>query len=142
MSYLGVPHGSTYEWYQRAMTLLEGGDADAALVLLDRVLLEDPTSRSAQEARARALFDARHYAEAEAAFEQLTLTAPDDDFAHYGRGMSLWRLQRFREASDHLAMAFVMRPEESRYGQALSQVRATLRARDEAGLPLDGPLPD
>jgi hypothetical protein len=35
----------------------------------------------------------------------------------------------------------VMRPNRSEYAQALSQVKATLRARAEADLPLAGPIP-
>jgi len=37
-------------------------------------------------------------------------------------------------------MAFVMRPDRADYGRALSQVKATLRARSEAGLPPEGPI--
>ena len=136
----GAPEGSTYEWYHRAIDLLERGDASASLVLLDRVLAEDPGSASAREARARALFDARRFDDAATAFEELVESSPADDFAHYGLGVSLWRLQRFRQAEDHLAMAAVMRPDRDDYRGALDQVRATLRARRVAGLPLEGPL--
>ena len=136
----GAPDGTTYDWYQRAMDLLSRGDASASLVLLDRVLAEEPASTAAREAQARALFDARRFAEAAEAFAALVEATPADDFAHYGLGVSLWRLQRFRLAEDHLAMASVMRPDRSDYRTALDQVRATLRARREAGLPLDGPL--
>jgi len=136
----GAPEGSAYDWYQRAIDLLERGDASASLVLLDRVLAEDPGSTSAREARARALFDARRFDEAAAAFEELVESSPAEDFAHYGLGVSLWRLQRFRQAEDHLAMAAVMRPDRDDYRGALEQVRATLRARRLAGLPLEGPL--
>ena len=65
---------------------------------------------------------------------------PSDDFAHYGLGASLWRLQEFTLARDELAMAFVMRPDRPEYGKALGQVRATLRARSDGGLPLNGPI--
>ena len=136
----GAPEGTAYEWYRRAMDLLERGDASASLVLLDRVLADDPGSASAREARARALFDARRFDDATAAFDELVELSPADDFAHYGLGMSLWRLQRFRTAEDHLAMAAVMRPDREDYRAALDQVRATLRARRQAGLPLEGPL--
>jgi len=135
----GAPEGTAYEWYHRAMDLLERGDSDASLVLLDRVLAEDPRSASAREARARALFDSRRFQDAAAAFEGLVETSPADDFAHYGLGLSLWRLQSFRDAEDHLAMAAVMRPDRDDYRSALDQVRATLRARRQAGLPRDGP---
>ena len=136
----GAPEGTAYEWYRRAIDLLERGDASASLVLLDRVLTEDPDSVSAREARARALFDARRFDEAADAFDSLVQVNPSDDFAHYGLGMALWRLQRFRHAEDHLAMASVMRPDRDDYRTALDQVRATLRARRQAGLPLEGPL--
>ena len=38
-------------------------------------------------------------------------------------------------------MAVVMRPDRPEYDKALKQVRATLRARAEAGLPEEGPVP-
>lgn len=136
----GAPEGAPYDWYRRALELLERGDSNASLVLLDRVLGEDPESRSALEARARALFDSGRYAEAAAAFADCVTRTPDDDYAHYGLGLSLWRLQDFTIAADHLAMACVMRPQRSDYARALGQVRATLRARKAAGLPLTGPL--
>lgn len=136
----GAPEGTAYEWYRRALDLLERGDASASLVLLDRVLTEDPGSASAREARARALFDARRFDEAAHAFDILVEASPSDDFAHYGLGMCLWRLQRFRSAEDHLAMATVMRPDREDYRNALDQVRATLLARRQAGIPLEGPL--
>jgi hypothetical protein len=37
-------------------------------------------------------------------------------------------------------MAMVMRPDRPEYASALSQVKATLRARVKAGLPLEGPI--
>jgi Flp pilus assembly protein TadD len=135
------PQGGPYEWYQRALTLLQSGDSAPAAVLLERVLVEDPSNRGAMEAHARALFDAARYREAEAAFRAILERAPDDDYARFGLGSSLWRLQRFREARDELGMAVVMRPGNAAYAQALAQVKATLRAREEANLPLDGPLP-
>lgn len=136
----GTPEGNAYDWFRRASELLERGDAGASLMLIERVLAEEPRSRSALEIRARALFDGGHYADAADAFAECLDSSPDDDYAHYGAGMSLWRLQRFPEARDHLAMACVMRPERTDYARALTQVRATLAARIEAGLPLVGPV--
>lgn len=134
------PAGSPYDWYQRAMSLLASGNPDAAIQLLQRLREDDPTSRSVLEAYARASFDGRHLEQAADAFAELLERAPDDDYAHYGLGLCRWRQQRFIAARDHLAMAFVMRPDRSEYGQALAQVRATLRAREADGLPLEGPL--
>jgi Flp pilus assembly protein TadD len=135
-----APAGDTHDWYRRSRDLLERGDANASLVLIDRVLEAEPQSLAAREIKARALFDSQHFAEAAVEFESIVEDRPDDDFAHYGLGMSLWRLQRFPEAADHLALARVMRPQDARYDRALTQVRATLRARAEADLPLTGPL--
>lgn len=135
------PGGTPYEWFRRADALLATGDADAALQLLDWLRDVEPASRAVLELRARAEFDTRRYSQSAATFDHIISLAPDDDYAHFGLGMSLWRLQRFVEARDHLAMAFVMRPERPDYGTALAQVKATLRARQDGGLPLDGPLP-
>jgi predicted Zn-dependent protease len=136
----GDPDGTPYDWYRRSVALLEGGNPDAAAVLLARLREVDPTSMAVLETHARALFDSRRYQEAADAFTELVERSPAEDYAHYGLGMSLWRRQRFPEARDHLAMAFVMRPDRSEYGSALSQVKATLRARALAGLPLAGPI--
>ena len=136
----GDPEGSAYDWYRRAISLLESGNPDAASVLLARLREVDPTSTSVLEAHARALFDSRRFEEAATAFAELVERSPAEDYAHYGLGMSLWRLQRFPQARDHLAMAVVMRPGRSEYATALGQVRATLRSRALAGLPLEGPI--
>lgn len=136
----GDPEGGPYDWYRRAVDLLERGNADAATVLLARLREVDPRSTSVLEAHARALFDSRRFAESAEAFTELVERSPAEDYGHYGLGMCLWRLQRFPEARDHLAMAFVMRPQRSEYGDALRQVKATLRARALDGLPLEGPI--
>ncbi len=137
---LVTPEGSPYDWYRRAQDLLEHGSPEAAAVLLDRLRGIDPDSPTILEALSRALFDSRRFAEAAEAFASLASRQPDNDYAHYGLGLSLWRLQRFPEARDHLAMAAVMSPDHAEYTAALGQVRATLRARAEAGLPLEGPV--
>ncbi len=134
---LGPPAGDAYDWYRRGTALLESGDAAAAAELLAWVVREEPAAASVRESLARALFDARRYDDAVREFEALVDLVPDDDYAQFGLGLSLWRLGRFRRAADHLAMASVMRPDRSEYGSALRQVRATLAAREEAGLQAD-----
>lgn len=134
------PDGEPYDWYQRATALLESGDAGAAANLLGHVIEVEPHSAAAREALARALFDSKNFNSAVEEFRQLAEQSPDNDYAHYGLGLSLWRLQRFTEAENELAMAFVMRPTRPEYGKALAQVRATMRARAKAGMPADGPI--
>ena len=135
-----VPSGEPYDWFQRATELLASGNSDAAAQLLEHLVAADPTSQSALEAYGRALFDARRFADAAVTFTELLEIAPANDYAHFGLGMSLWQAQEFTTARDHLAMAFVMKPENAEYSRALGQVTATLRARLAGGLPLNGPV--
>lgn len=129
-----------YDWYRRGMDLLSTGNAHAAGVLLERVVDQMPT-RAAREALGRSYFDTGRYADARVIFQTIVDEAPDDDYAHYVCGMTAWRAQDFIRAEEHLGMAAVMRPAQKAYRDALRQVRATLRARREAGLPLEGPVP-
>ncbi len=128
-----TPAGGAYEWLQRAMGLLAQGNAAAAATLLERVRREDPTSASVLEALARAHYDAGHYETARSAFTDLVDAAPDSDYAHFGLGLSLFRLGRVDDAEPHLALAAVMRPGRSDYEQRLREVRATRAARRNGG---------
>ncbi|MGB4324814.1 MAG: tetratricopeptide repeat protein [Candidatus Nanopelagicales bacterium] len=135
----GAPVGSPYDWYLRATELLNSGNSNAAAILFTR-LREEDSSPAVLEGQGRALFDGKRYAEAAEVLQDLVDLSPDNDYAHFALGLSLWRLQEFVRARDHLAMAFVMRPDRSEYGTALAQVKATLRSRIEGGMPLNGPI--
>ncbi len=135
----GSPGGDPYDWYQRANELLTTGNSNAAVILFERVLKEDQ-SPAVLEGLGRALFDAGRYEKCVEVFEKLVAVSPDNDYAHFALGLGLWRLQRFIAARDHLAMAFVMRPDRSDYATSLAQVKATLRSRVKEGLPLEGPI--
>ena len=124
-----------YEWFVQASRLLDDGRSSEAADLFANVVDVDPSSRSAWEGLARAQFDSHAYEQAADAFTRLLEMAPDEDYAHFGLGMTLWRLRRFPEARDHLGMAAVMRPNRADYASALGQVKATLAARRDAGLP-------
>jgi tetratricopeptide (TPR) repeat protein len=134
----GAPSGELYDWYRRGMALLEAGDAAAAAQLLARAHTGAPESASIGEGHARALFDAGRYDAAASAFAELVELVPGDDYARFGLGLSLSRLDRFTAAAEHLALAVAMRPERREYTQALRHVRATLRAREEAAPAMDG----
>lgn len=128
------PAGDAYEWFRRGSALLEQGNAAAAAELLAWAADEEPNAHSIRETWARALYDAKRYEEAARQFRVLVELSPDDDYACFGLGLSLWRLRRFPEAADYLAMAAVMRPDRTEYAASLRQVRATIAAREEAGL--------
>ena len=129
-----APAGEAYDWYRRGTDLLAQGNAAAAAELLAWAARAEPDAASIREAWARSLFDAGRFTEAEREFRVLVDLVPDDDYARFGLGLALWRLRQFPEAAEHLAMAAVMRPDRTEYGRALTQVRATLAARAEAGL--------
>jgi tetratricopeptide (TPR) repeat protein len=112
------------------MELLERGDAAAAATLLDRAHAEEPASASVLEALARARYDSGQYEAAAQAFAGLVAVEPSSDYAHFGLGLTLFRLGRVSDAEPHLAMAAAMRPERPEYGRRLREVRATRAARD------------
>jgi tetratricopeptide (TPR) repeat protein len=127
----GRPHGEVYDWYRRGLRLLDGGDAAAAAQVLSHAADAEPASRSIREALARAHFDAGHYIQARDGFRSLVEASPDDDYAHFGYGLSSWRLGDLQTARQHLALATTMRPDATHYAAALGQVVATLRARED-----------
>ena len=131
----GRSGGDTYDLYQRGLDLLSRGSAAAAAQLLARANTAEPGSRSVLEALARAQFDAHRYGDAADSFRQIVDASPADDYAQFGLGLALARTGNPRGAAEHLALAAAMRPDLRHYADALRGVRATLRARREAGLP-------
>ncbi len=128
------PSGEPYDWFRRGSELLEQGNSAAAAELLTWAAQAEPQARSIREALARAHYDSRRFEDSAREFTSLVELAPDDDYAHFGLGLSLWRMRQFPDAAEHLAIAAVMRPDREAYGRALRQVRATLAAREEAGM--------
>jgi Flp pilus assembly protein TadD len=124
----GRPAGA-YELFQRGMALLEGGDAAAAATVLERAVVQEPSSASVLEAYARAQFDAGRPGDALDSFRRLVELTPDADYARFGYGVCLSRVGRFEEAAEQLELARVMHPHREDYRQELRQVRATLAAR-------------
>ena len=131
----GDGSGDTYDLYQRGLDLLSRGSAAAAAQLLARANTAEPGSRSVLEALAPAQFDAHRYGDAADSFQQIVDASPTDDYAQFGLGLALARTGNPRGAAEHLALAVAMRPDLRHYTDALRGVRATLRARREAGLP-------
>lgn len=127
----GEPAGEVYDWYTRAVQLLEGGNPEAAAALLTHAHAREPESASVLEALARASFDARRFADAARLFADLADSSPDNDYAHFGLGLSRMRLGDHAGAIDQLAMAAAMRPGRRDYDQALREARATIRFREQ-----------
>ena len=124
-----LPRGEAYDWFQRAVELIDAGSPHPAIELLKRVVADEPESRSVREALARAQFDAGMYEEARASFEWIISVNPADDYAQFGLGLSAARTGDLAKAVEHLALAAAMRPDISHYAQALRGARATLAAQ-------------
>ena len=124
-----LPRGEAYDWFQRAIELVDAGSPHPAIELLKRVVSDEPESRSVREALARAQFDAGMYAEARDTFEWIINVNPADDYAQFGLGLSAARTGDLGKAVEHLALAAAMRPDISHYAQALRGARATLAAQ-------------
>ncbi|GAB3667567.1 hypothetical protein GCM10027589_33520 [Actinocorallia lasiicapitis] len=97
--------------------------------LLTRAADAEPHSPSIREALGRAHFGARHFAEAADCFRSIVATAPADDYALFALGLSLSRLGSYESATEYLALAAAMRPDNKHYATALRHARATLNAR-------------
>ncbi|MGH8894482.1 MAG: tetratricopeptide repeat protein [Actinomycetes bacterium] len=136
----GTPAGEVYDWFVRGLRLLESGNADAAASLLAHAHASEPESASILEALARATFDAGRYDDAGRLFGELVEITPDNDYARFGLGLTRMRVGDVPGAVEQLALATAMRPARKDYQQALSEARATLRAREDAGL-LPGEAP-
>jgi Flp pilus assembly protein TadD len=130
----GTPAGEVYDWYRRGLEFLESGHPGAAAQLLARAAASVPESRSIREALARAQFDGGDHAAAMRNFRAVAEDDPADHYAQFGWGLAAARVGDFETAVEHLALAVAMSPATKHYRSALTQARATLRARDEAGL--------
>ena len=128
------PAGEVYDWFVRGLSLLEGGNADAAAALLRHARAREPESASILEALARATFDAGRYTEAHGLFGELVESTPDNDYARFGLGLARMRTGDVLGAVEQLALATAMRPGRADYQRDLTEARATLRAREQAGL--------
>jgi predicted Zn-dependent protease len=131
----GQPAGEVYDWFVRGLSLLEGGNAEAAASLLAHARAREPASASILEALARATFDSGRYDEAHDLFGELVEATPDNDYARFGLGLSRMRVGDVSGAVEQLSLATAMRPARQEYQRALREARATLRARDLGGWP-------
>jgi tetratricopeptide (TPR) repeat protein len=110
-----------YDWFQRGMALLDGGDFHAAATLLERAAEAEPGKSSIHEGLARAYFRAGRFKSALDQFRIVLELSPANDYAHLGAGLCLGRLGRLREAVGHLRMANVMQPDNEEYREALAR---------------------
>lgn len=125
----GDEPADVHAWYTTGMELLSKGSPAAAAQVLQRAVNAEPASRSVREALARAQFDTGQYEAAAANFRAIVEASPTDDYAHFGLGLALAPCGEHEAAAEYLALASAMHPDRKHYTDALTQVRATLKAR-------------
>jgi Flp pilus assembly protein TadD len=116
--------GDAYRRFQEGSRLLEGGNAHAAVVSLERARELEPEKGSIREALARAYFRSGQIDSAREEFEKVVELDPVNDYAHFGLGMCLLRMGDRDGARRHLKLATIMRPDAEAYQAALRQAIA------------------
>jgi tetratricopeptide (TPR) repeat protein len=119
-----TPAGEVYDWYRRGVALLEARNPAAAAALLEHAAAAEPDSRSIREALARAQFNAGLFVAARDSFGAIVAENPTDDYAQFGMGLAASRLGEYDTATEHLALAVAMRPDNKHYATALRAARA------------------
>jgi Flp pilus assembly protein TadD len=113
-----------YAAFQEGSRLLNGNNAHAAVIALERARTLEPTKGSVREALARAYYRTGRFAAAEEEFLAALDIEPVNDYAHFGVGLCRLRAGDRRGARGHLRQAAVMRPENADYQAALEAVDA------------------
>ena len=111
-----------YNAYQEGVRLLDGKNAHAAVVALERARDLEPEKGSIRETLGRAYFRTGRFAAAGAEFAKAVELDPVNDYAHFGLGLCLIRAGDTAAARGHLRLATVMRPEVDAYRDALAEV--------------------
>jgi tetratricopeptide (TPR) repeat protein len=111
-----------YAAFQEGSRLLDGNNAHAAVIALERARDLEPTKGSVREALARAYFRTGRFAAAEEEFLAALDIEPVYDYAHFGVGLCRLRVGDPHGARGHLRQATVMRPENADYRAALEAV--------------------
>jgi Flp pilus assembly protein TadD len=111
-----------YNAYQEGVRLLDGKDAHAAVVALERARDLEPEKGSIRETLGRAYFRTGRFGAAGAEFAKAVELDPVNDYAHFGLGLCLIRAGDTAAARGHLRLATVMRPEVDAYADALAEV--------------------
>lgn len=88
-----------------AVELIQAGDLDEALALLDRAVKEDPAYHWAYVNKAVVLVEQKKYAEAAACYRRLTALRPRAAEYYLGQAFCLQRLGRSDEARERLRYA-------------------------------------
>jgi len=114
-----------YELYRQGRQRLEGGDAVAAVEVLELAVELQPEQASLHEALGRAYFATSRVSRARAQFERALELHPTDDYAHFGIGRCFEREGRLGDAAKYFKLAVALAPRAD-YREALDRVQERL----------------
>jgi predicted Zn-dependent protease len=114
--------------YERAATLLDGGDPRGAVRAIEPVVAAEPGHAAARQLLALAYFGCARLGRAEEQLRWLIERDPSDHYAHFVMGRTLQRQGQLREALPHLRLAAAMSA-QTPYAEALALVERQLGGR-------------
>lgn len=92
------------------------GQFDAALLLYQQVLQEQPQHTAAHNHYANLLCRLNRHAEALPSYERAIALAPDDAQAYYFRGLALMKLEQHEAAVESFDKALALKPDVGIFG--------------------------
>lgn len=115
------PPTIVYDLYRQGRERLEGGNAAAAVEVLELAVEQEPRKASLHEVLGRAYFASARVGRARAAFERALELDPTDDYAHFGVGRCYEREGRLPQAAKFYKLACALAPRAD-YSAALARV--------------------
>jgi len=121
----------TEEVFQRALALRDAGDRQGAEALLNRLAEEDPEDLDVLIVLGGVLSHQEKWAEAAGIFQRLLAARPANEPASLGLFLSLWHLERRRDAIGEMER-FLSIAESNEYERLLKDLeRAVALGADE-----------
>jgi hypothetical protein len=111
-----------FHLYEKAVETVAGRHLQAAVVLFNQVLAEDPGNTLARRDLAACYLDLHDYAKARTNFQQVVAAALDDYPSQFGLGISAKHLGLFDEARAHLQAACRLAPQASQCRSELASL--------------------
>ncbi len=111
-----------YDLFQRGRELLRAGDADGAIVLLERARDIDPAKGSIRETLGLAYLRAARLVDAEAEIQVAVDLAPNDAYCYYLLGRAQSGLGFTELARGSYKLAHWLEPDSTTYRQALDRL--------------------
>lgn len=118
---------ASFDDLRRGLQLIEAGNAHAAVVVLERIVANEPEPPySVFEALGRAQLMIGRNDDALSTFLRRADEVPTDDYAQFAAGVALERLGRHAEALARVKLAVAMKPGNEAYAEAHNRLERRL----------------